>query len=293
MKVSGITIAYQAVSNGYPVAESLRSMLPLCDEVIVNVGQSDDGTREAVEALGSSRIRLLAEPWDLDLRERGLLLSRETNRALDAASGDWVVYLQADEVLHERDLDPLGGWIRRADVRPRIDGLSLAYLHFYGSPAFVQDHPFKWYRRAVRVVRRDPAIRSVGDALKFRRFRGGRPHRLRVLRTPVTVYHYGWARPPDVMLRKQRHFERFWHGDEALRAKYASLSAEHIYDDLGHLRAFTGAHPAVMAGRVREATWAFAPGLERQPPRWLRLAWLAVRWPLARAYAKVRAAWAR
>src|SRR5436190_1989464 len=127
MKVSGITIAYQAESNGYPVAESIRSMLPLCDEVIVNIGQSDDGTR-----------------------------------------------------------------------------------------------------RAVRVVRRDPAIRSVGDALKFRRFTGSppRPRRLRVLRTNVTVYHYGWARPPDVMLRKQRHFERFWHGDEALREKYAALSAE-------------------------------------------------------------------
>jgi len=293
MRVSGITIAYQAESNGYPVAESIRSMLPLCDEVIVNIGQSEDGTKAAVLGIGSPKIRLLEEPWNLDLREKGLLLSRETNRALDAATGDWVVYLQADEVLHEDDLTPLAAWIGRAAGRRGTDGLSLAYLHFYGSPAFVQDHPFKWYRRAVRVVRRDPAIRSVGDALKFRRFDRGRPRRLSVLRTGVTVYHYGWARPPAVMLQKQRHFDRFWHGDEALRAKYAAMSAEHIYDDLGHLRRFSGTHPAVMADRVRSATWAFDPGIGRQRPRWMRWALLGVTWPLSRAYAKVKARWQR
>ena len=291
MKVSGITIAYQAESNGYPVAESIRSMLPLCDEVVVNIGQSDDGTRDAVLGIGSPKIRLQEEAWDLDLREKGLLLSRETNRALDAATGDWVVYLQADEVLHERDLNPLYMWIGRADGWPGIDGLSMRYLHFYGSPDWVQDHPFKWYRRAVRVVRRDPAIRSVGDALKFRLIPpgGGRPRRLRTLRTQVPVYHYGWARPPDVMLRKQRHFERFWHGDEALRQKYAAMSAEHIYDDLGHLRRFTDSHPAVMRERVRASTWPFDPHVERQWPRWLRLGALAVTWPVTRAFRKAMA----
>jgi glycosyltransferase involved in cell wall biosynthesis len=292
MRVSGITIAYQAESNGYPVAESIRSMLPLCDEVVVNVGQSDDGTRAAVLAIASPKIRLLDEPWDLDQRTKGLLLSRETNRAMDAATGDWVVYLQADEVLHERDLPSLAASIARASDGAGIDGLSLRYLHFYGSPAWVQDHPFKWYRRAVRVVRRDPAIRSVGDALKFRRFVGGAPVRLRTLRTGIPVYHYGWARPPDVMLRKQRHFDRFWHGDEALRRKYAAMSAEHIYDDLGHLRRFLGDHPAVMRDRVAAATWAFNPGVERQLPRWMRLAVLAVSWPLTRAVAKLAGRWA-
>ena len=131
----------------------------------------------------------------------------------------------------------------------------------------------------------------MGDALKFRRFVRGVPTRLRTLRTAIPVYHYGWARAPETMLRKQRHFERFWHGDEVLREKYAAMSAEHIYDDLGHLRRFAGTHPAVMRERVLAATWPFEPGVERQPPRWIRLGLLMVRWPLARLYAKVMARW--
>jgi glycosyltransferase involved in cell wall biosynthesis len=295
MRVSGVTIAYQAVENGYPVAESIRSMLPVCDEIVVNIGQSDDGTREAVAGIGSGKIRLIADPWDLDLRTKGHLLSRETNRAMDACTGDWILYLQADEVLHENDMDEVRRLMRVHLGKPRIDGISFRYVHFYGSPRYYQDHPFRWYPRAVRVVRRDPAIRSVGDALKFRRFAPGpfpgapdsRPGRLRAVRSGVRVYHYGWARPPEIMLRKQKHFERFWFDDETIRKKYQALTAAAIYSDLGHLERFTGTHPAVMRGRVEAAIWEFDSHIDRQPPRWLRRAGVFLLYPVTRGCQKL------
>ena len=43
-----------------------------------------------------------------------------------------------------------------------VDGLSFRYLHFYGGPRFVQDHPFRWYRRAVRAVKSGRGVVSVG-----------------------------------------------------------------------------------------------------------------------------------
>jgi glycosyltransferase involved in cell wall biosynthesis len=282
MKISGITIAYRAVENGYPLAESLRSMLPLCDEVIANVGVSDDGTREVIDGIGSPKVRLVEEAWDLSLREKGLLLSHETNRAMDAATGDWIVYLQADEVLHERDLEPLRTLIGRVDARGGVDGIVLRYLHFYGHPRYVQDNPWGWYTSAVRVVRRDPAIRSVGDALKFRRFVDGRPRRLRTVRSAACVYHYGWARPPEVMLRKQRHFDRFWHSDDEIERRYADIDVRSIYRDTANLVPFTGMHPAAMAERVAASTWPFDPGPRSRLPRWARLALLAFRHPLER-----------
>ncbi|MEK7476726.1 MAG: glycosyltransferase [Candidatus Coatesbacteria bacterium] len=294
MKISGITIAYRAVENGYPLTESLRSLLPLCDEIVANVGRSDDGTLEAIAGLGVDRIRLLEEEWDLSLREKGLLLSRETNRALDAATGDWVVYLQADEVLHERDIEGLRDLMasceRRSSgcVRSHVDGIELGYFHFYGSTRFVQDNPFGWYTRAVRVVRRDPAIRSVGDALKFRRIEGGRSHRLRAVRSAARVYHYGWARPPEVMLKKQRHFDRFWHSDDEVARRYATIDARTIYADTANLVPFAGTHPAVMAERVAASTWAFDPGPRSRWPRWARIALLAVRHPLGKVLARWR-----
>lgn len=299
VSVSGITIGYQALANGYPVLESIRSMLPACDEIVANIGKSSDGTPEAVRGIGSPKVKLLEEPWDLSLREKGLLLSRETNRAMDYCTGDWIVYLQADEVLHEKDLPVLRETIEKVDSDRGVDGISFRYLHFYGSPWFYQDHPFKWYRRAVRSVRNDPAVRSVGDALKFRRLPGAagarletppglRHRRVRVVRSAVTVYHYGWARPPEVMLRKQRHLDRFWHRDEDIDRRYAGMAAAEIYSDLGNLERFTGSHPAVMADYVGASAWPFESGAERQPPRWLRLLGLLLGYPLGRLLAKLR-----
>jgi hypothetical protein len=48
MKVSGFTILRQTVRLGYPFTESIRSLLPLVDELVVGVGDGDDGTWEAV-----------------------------------------------------------------------------------------------------------------------------------------------------------------------------------------------------------------------------------------------------
>ena len=301
MKISGISLAYQAVANGYPVVESLSSMLSICDEVVVNTGRSDDGTREAVLGIGSPKIKLVTEPWDTDFRRKGLLLSRETNRAIARCAGDWIIYLQADEVLHENDLEPLVALLRDLDGRPRVDGVYFRYVHFYGGPRYRQDHPFRWYRSAIRAIRNDPAIRSVGDALKFRRFDPAPPRaeldeparcrkrRLRAVRSGLTVYHYGWARPPEVMRRKQEHFERLYMDDEALRTKFGNITAATIYRDLGHLERFDGTHPAVMRERVAAASWDFDPGIGKQPPRWLRLALVYAFYPPGRLiYKSVR-----
>jgi len=285
VRVSGLTLGYQALTNGYQVGECIRSMLPIVDEVVANIGASDDGTREAVLAAGGDRVRLLEEPWDMALREKGLLLSRETNRGMEKCTGDWILYLQADEVLHEDDLGCLRECLERAGRDKGVDGLSFQYLHFYGGPRWVQDHPFRWYRRAVRAVKNGRGVVSVGDALKFRRRvegggEGGR--RLRAMSTDVTVYHYGWMRSPEVMVRKQRHLDRFWHGDGDIEKRYAAVGPGTIYDDLGHLREFRGTHPAVMAQKIAAADWDFDPRMGSQPPRWMRwLGYLTV-YPLAR-----------
>ncbi len=280
MKLSGVTIAHRALEHGYPVVESILSMLPICDEVVANVGTTPDGTAEAITAIGDPRIRLVREPWDESVREKGHLLSRETNRVLDAATGDWAVYLQADEVLHERDLAPLRGLIERVHADPGVDGVEFPYLHFYGSFGFVQDNPLGWYRSAVRAVRRGPEIRSVGDALKFRRVADGRERRLRSVRTTAVVHHYGWARHPERMVAKQRHLERYWRGDDEIGRRFADVTAADIYRDVRHLVPFRGSHPAVMAARVAAADWPFDP--PRAAPRWAR-------WPAE----AVRRAWRR
>ena len=59
MKVSGFTFIRNAVSLGFPAVESIRSVLPICDEFVVNVGEGDDGTLELIRSLGESKITRL------------------------------------------------------------------------------------------------------------------------------------------------------------------------------------------------------------------------------------------
>ena len=50
MNVSGFTFCRNAVKYDYPLVESIRSVLPVCDEFIVNVGRCEDGTLELIQS---------------------------------------------------------------------------------------------------------------------------------------------------------------------------------------------------------------------------------------------------
>lgn len=58
MKVSGFTIIRNGQKFDYPFIESIQSMLNLCDEVIVAVGNSEDQTLELVKAIDSPKSKL-------------------------------------------------------------------------------------------------------------------------------------------------------------------------------------------------------------------------------------------
>ena len=44
MKVSGFTFIRNAIKFDYPVVEAIKSILPVCDDFFVAVGNSDDNT---------------------------------------------------------------------------------------------------------------------------------------------------------------------------------------------------------------------------------------------------------
>ena len=81
----------------------------------------------------------------------------------------WGIYIQADEVLHEAAPTELAAAVREHDGDPRVEGLLVRYLHFYGGFQTIATHR-RWYRREVRAVRLDPAldIRPYQGAQGFR-----------------------------------------------------------------------------------------------------------------------------
>lgn len=251
--VSGFTFVRNAVLLDFPVQASIRSLLPLCDEVVVNVGRSDDDTLGVVRAIDDPRIRIIESTWDLSRGRR--VLAEQTDIALTACRHPWAAYIQADEVLHERGVDHLRQAIARNDADPRVEALVLRYRHFYGG--FETELVARGaYRREVRVVRRDPriGIHSYGDAQGFRA--GPADRRVRARLVDAEMFHYGWARPSAALDRKKQEDERIyaWSDDE----RRAWESRGELLPWRPGLRPFTGTHPAVAESWIAERRGAAA-----------------------------------
>lgn len=263
MKISGFTLVRKGVKFDYPFLESLQSLLPLVDELVINVGVSDDETlfriQEFARTAPQGKVVWFESNWPLDDPEKkkgGLILSEQTNLALDRCTGDWCIYLQADEVLHEADHARTLEALREANAAG-LDAVVFEYLHFYGSFDVVQ-LTRSAYRREVRAIRRASGARSIGDAQSFR---GPDGKKLRaLLGKGVRVFHYGWVRTPEAMREKTVFMDQLYHSEGA------GTGDNYRYKKFWGLYRYTESHPAVMRDRISQKGWHW--DLEKSPFEW-------------------------
>ena len=154
MKIAGFTIIRNAIKFDYPVVEAITSILPICDEFIVAVGNSEDDTLQLIKNINSPKIKIIETIWDDTLREGGKVLAIETNKAFDAISDDvdWCFYIQSDECVHENDLPIIKDAMFQYKNDVSVDGLLFHYKHFYGSYDFIGSS-MDWYRHEIRVIK--------------------------------------------------------------------------------------------------------------------------------------------
>ena len=253
MKVAGFTFIRNAIKYDYPIVEAITSILPICDEFIVAVGSSEDETEKLILSIGSPKIKIIHTIWDESLRDGGKVLAVETDKAMDAISADvdWCFYIQGDEVVHEKYLPAIQEGMQKYALNKEVEGLLFKYEHFFGSYEYVGDAP-SWYRREIRIVRKDPQIRSYKDAQGFRK--GGR--KLFVKQIDAFVYHYGWVKNPHYQIEKAKSFSKYWHSDQWIESKIPEIEM-FDYSEVDSLKAFTGTHPKVMIARITSQNWKF------------------------------------
>lgn len=263
MRVSGFTIVRNGVRFAYPFEESIRSLLPVVDELHVGVGDSEDDTLQRVRTIDSPKIRIFETEWNLENREGGKVLSEQTNLALERCDGDWCFYLQADEVLHEGDYDVIRDAMRRHLKNDRVLGLWFRYLHFKGGYDL---RDALGYKTSVRIVRGGSGLRSIRDASKFG-WSHDRPLRIRpwspTRPTGARIFHYGWVRPPLAMADKWERFVRLYDEGGLGEARAREQLKEWEYD-LSACVPYEGSHPEVMRDRIAAEDWK-TPDFEHVP----------------------------
>lgn len=263
MKVTGFTFIRNAIANDYPVKEAILSVLPLCDDFVVSLGNSTDETADLVKSIDPEKIKIINTVWDESLRAGGRVFAEETNKALALVpkETDWMVYIQGDEAIHEDYLPLIRKEMELELNNQHVEALLLKYKHFYASYDYLAESR-RWYRREVRIIKNLPGVHSYRDAQGFRI----NDRKLRVKLIDAYIYHYGWVKPPKGLQGKVRNFNQYYQTEEWIEENYPVQNTfdMHNADRLVH---FTGTHPKVMQPRIATANWKFEQDLTKQTPK--------------------------
>ena len=261
MRVSGFTFVRDGVRLGYPFEESIRSALPVCDEFIVAVGASDDGTLERLQSMNEPKLRLIPTTWNEKMRSHGHVYAQQKMIAQFNCTGDWAFYLEADEILHEQDIPRLRQALSFYLDDPKIEALAFDYFHFYGDASHLYASA-QAYRKAVRIIRND--LRSVAPdglywaVIKRKNFIGKRNKRR--TRYPhaaalnIPIYHYGNARDERFMQDKAEIGNQYWES-QPFRSVFGQIDPQSI-------DRFEGNHPDIIQNWLQTHS---NPSLEFDP----------------------------
>jgi len=248
MKVSGFTFLRNGQILGYPFVESIKSILPIVDEFVIALGPCEDETEAMLEAIDDPKIRILHTQWNEAMRDRGYVYGQQKMIAQFNCTGDWAFYLEADEVVHEKDLGKIVDAMERYRDDDRVEALLFDYIHFYGNANSYLDSP-GWYRRAPRIIKN--SLRSYApDGLFWlvleRNKRGRYPY---AALTGATMYHYGWVRSEEQMNLKSEKVQKYWN------KKPEPIDYTQI--DPTIIKEFKGSHPKVIQPWLPKAEGVF------------------------------------
>jgi len=245
--VSGLTIIRNGVRLNYPFIEAIRSALPICDEYIVVAGDSDDETLEYLARLDDEKLRVIHTRWSPLVTPRKGLLAQQTNIGLRFCNGRWCLYLQGNEVLHEKDLLHLRSLMETHAEDESVEAMLVERLTFWSDyQHYVASYPRR-YKYTARVIRPNIGTYSIRDGMSFAVFdnfstRGRYP---RAIDTGADLYRYDYVHSVEQQARKF---------DQAVHRSGTEVKAnkDYFFDFYPRqfIARFDGSHPAVMAGRV-------------------------------------------
>jgi glycosyltransferase involved in cell wall biosynthesis len=238
VSLSGCTFIRNGTQLGFPYIESICSILPIVDEFVVVVGRGEDDTLNRIQAIADPKIRVIQSTWNERMGQRGFVYAQQKMISQYLCTGDWVFYLEGDEIVHEGDHAAIVSSLARHHNDPDIEALVFDYLHFYGSPQWIAVSP-RWYRRECRIIRN--TIRSFAPDGQYwvvmdRNRRGRAP---RCALAQARIYHYGHVRRQSFMQAKMDQVSKYW-DHEPPKVRYANV-------DPKSLRPFEGRHPAIIA----------------------------------------------
>jgi hypothetical protein len=224
--LTGVTLVKDGNTLGYPFVQNLRSLAELCDEVLVNVGYGSDDTIASVFQLQRyyPSIRVFQNGWDMKNTGDGSELAKQANIVLNFAQSDWVIYLQADELIHEDDMHSLRIYLD--SVPSSVTQIELLRTYFWGD----LQHRAPKYEIYLGRIFRTGTHTVGGDGMYLVRNKG------EIQRSPYFIYHYSRIGPEDKVAARVKNLDRLFHDD-------VSTTPTFTYNTEVNLVHYVGTHP--------------------------------------------------
>jgi hypothetical protein len=237
MKVSAFTFIKNGQILGYPFLQSIQSILPIVDEFVINVGNSEDDTLKLINSINNNKIRVIESQWNETMQNRGYVYGQQKMIAQYNCTGDWAFYIEGDEVYHESELLQIKKSMENHLNDSNVEALVFDFFHFYGNANTLLNSP-GWYRSEARIIKNslrtyapDGLFWVVLDSNKKGRYPKAK-------HTGATCYHYGWVRSEEQMNLKSSKIQKYW-GESPIKIDYSQIDHTIIEE-------FQGSHPDII-----------------------------------------------
>jgi len=153
-KISCFMIVKNVLLQEYPFLEAIAQALQICDEFLISDGYSTDGTYEVLVEISqlNSKIKIYRDRWPP--LNKLAVLKEVTNTLRKRCSGKYIFYLQANEIIHEKDVEIIQ---ELPEIWPNVILFSLPYLQLVGTIKFTEE-----FRG--RLAKNYDFIEAIGDA---------------------------------------------------------------------------------------------------------------------------------
>jgi glycosyltransferase involved in cell wall biosynthesis len=207
------------------LARCLGAARSYVDEICVVDTGSTDRTVEIARSFGA-RVRTIAWPSSF---------AKARNASLDMATGDWILFLDADEVLRAETAAPL----RAIADNPRIAAAHLRVANHYDGGKRIDCLILRLFRRAPEHRFTGAIHEQVLDGVLATAAKTGQS----IVETTITIDHYGYAE--DVRSAKKKDERNRVLFETAVREEPANAYLWFKYADF--LRRFDDAGPVIAA----------------------------------------------
>jgi glycosyltransferase involved in cell wall biosynthesis len=249
--LAGLVCCRNVISLDYCFEEAIKSLLGVCDEVLVCDCDSEDTTRYFIDEWSKREPKLTIAnyPWPNPIADTQFY-PVWINYARQHAKSQMILHLDADEIVHEDDYEL---------IRKAADAGSTLFLKRYNFWRDAQHLIPEGHCCGTKVLRIAPANMPIPSDYPWE---PAAATMKQAIDSQIRVYHYGFLRRRDAFFKKARVVQQIWAGsfDPRLEAAEAAggnwMEHEGVVPWKDDLVSFTGTHPEAAKQWLKDRNYA-------------------------------------